>query len=180
MDTKCSKCGYESEENKSKKGLVFCNVCIKFAPSNPEQLDEYIEETISSPEILGPFRKFSSFVGKNQKKAMILKASQGNIQSRPAFGYILQENQLVPAQNSREVEEIFEEFLNTNLSLNKIAGKRGFSVNGLKKILFNFTYLGKIKFNGQIHEGKHNPIVSSTLFNHVQNKLEKLNIKNPN
>ena len=40
--------------------------------------------------------------------------------------------------------------------------------------------LGKIKFNGQVHEGNHKSLVSSTLFNHVQNKLENLKIKNPN
>ena len=180
MIKKCVKCGHESEENRLKNGLEFCSVCIKFAPTDLEELDKYVEETISSPESLNALRKFSTFAGNNQKKAMIVKASQGNLQTRPAFGFISQSNQLVPAPNSREVEEIFEEFLNSNLSLSQLSRKRGFSVNGLKKILFNFTYIGKIKFNGQIHEGKHQPIVSSTLFNHVQNKLEKLKIKNPN
>jgi hypothetical protein len=180
METKCSKCGHKSEENKLRNGLSFCSVCIKFAPSDPEKMDFYISEAIFPSSTLDPLRKFSSFANNNQKQAMIKKASQGNPQTRPAFGYIFQESQLVPAQNFKEVEEIFEEFLNTDLSLSKLAKKRGFSVNGFKKVLFNFTYLGKIKFNGQIHEGKHQPIVSSTLFNHVQNKLEKLKIKNPN
>ena len=97
--------------------------------------------------------------------------------ARPAFGYKLESGKLVPAQNFREVEEIFEEFLNTNISLTKLAKKHNFSVNGLKKILKNFTYIGKIKFNNQIHDGNHQPIISSTLFNHVQNKLERLAIK---
>lgn len=58
-----------------------------------------------------------------------------------------------------------------------LAKKHGLSVNGLKKVLKNFTYLGKIKFNNQVNEGTHKPIISSTLFNHVQNKLERLGIK---
>tara|TARA_Y100000310_G_C20494880_1_gene721051 strand:+ start:188 stop:730 length:543 start_codon:yes stop_codon:yes gene_type:complete len=180
MENKCLKCGHESGKNKLKNGVSFCSVCIRFAPSDPEQMDLYLSETIPSPENLEPLRKFSSFPGNKQKLAMIEKASQGNPQARPAFGYIFQEGQLMPAQNSREVEEIFEDFLNLDVSLSQLARKRGFSVNGLKKILFNFSYIGKIKFNGQIHEGKHQPIVSSTLFNHVQNKLEKMKIKNPN
>jgi len=59
----------------------------------------------------------------------------------------------------------------------KLAQKYKFSVNGLKKVLTNQTYLGKIKFDGQTYQGSHQCLVSSTLFNHVQNKLEKLGIK---
>ena len=77
----------------------------------------------------------------------------------------------------KEVEEIFEEFLNSEISLTQLAKKHQLSVNGLKKILTNFTYLGKVRFNDQIHEGNHQPILSSTLFNHVQNKIDRLGIK---
>ena len=113
----------------------------------------------------------------NQKKGMIKKASQGNLMARPAFGYKLLDGKLIPAENYKEIEEIFEEFLNENISLRQLAEKHKLSVNGLKKVLKNFTYIGKIKFNNQIHEGSHQPIVSSTLFNHVQNKIERLGIR---
>jgi site-specific DNA recombinase len=110
---------------------------------------------------------------------MIKKATGGNVMSRAPFGYKVENKQLVPALNSQEVEEIFEEFLNTTQNLTQLSKKHNFSVNGLKKILTNFTYIGKIKFNNQIHDGNHQPIISSTLFNHVQKKLENLKIKNP-
>jgi dTDP-4-amino-4,6-dideoxygalactose transaminase len=55
-----------------------------------------------------------------------------------------------------------------------LAKKHNFSVNGLKKILRNFTYIGKVKFDGQIHQGKHQAIISSMLFNKVQDKLDKI------
>ncbi|MCK9568337.1 recombinase family protein [Candidatus Pacearchaeota archaeon] len=113
----------------------------------------------------------------NQKNSMIKKATQGNIMSRVPFGYKIEKGKLIPAENYREIEEIFEEFLNNKISLHQLSEKHNLSVNGLKKILKNFTYLGKIKFNNQIHEGTHQSIVSSTLFNHVQNKLERLGIK---
>ena len=113
----------------------------------------------------------------NQKKGMIKKAINGNLMSRAPFGYKIEDGKLLPAENFKEVEEIFEEFLVEKISLRKISEKHKFSVNGLKKILKNFTYIGKIKFNNQIFEGRHQPLVSSTLFNHVQNKLEKLGIQ---
>ena len=112
----------------------------------------------------------------NQKQGMIKKAIKGNLMSRAPFGYNIEEGKLTPAENYKEIEEIFSEFLNEKISLRKLSEKHQLSVNGLKKILKNFTYIGKIKFNNQIFEGTHEPLVSSTLFNHVQNKLENLGI----
>jgi len=170
---KCEKCGYESEKNKQKFGLALCNVCHTFAPNNPEELDDYVKEKAETSS-LNVFRKYAENIGESQKKGMIQKAAKGNLMSRAPFGYTIENKKLVPAPNSREVEEIFEEFLKEKISLNKLAQKHNLSVNGLKKILTNFTYVGKIKFNHQIHDGNHQPIISSTLFNHVQNKLENL------
>lgn len=113
----------------------------------------------------------------NQKQGMMKKAIKGNLMSRSPFGYKIQEGKLIPAENYKEIEEIFEEFLHNDISLRQLAEKHGLSVNGLKKVLKNFTYIGKIKFNNQVFPGNHEPIISSTLFNHVQNKLEKLGVK---
>lgn len=117
--------------------------------------------------------------GEIQKKGMIKKSSEGRHMSRAPFGYEwdLRNKILIPAQNSREIEEIFEEFLQPDTNLSILASKHKLSLNGLKKILRNFAYVGKVKFDGQIHEGKHKPLVSTILFNHVQDKLEKLKIK---
>ena len=108
---------------------------------------------------------------------MVKKAVQGKVMSRAPFGYVIENKKLIPAQNYKEIEEIFEEFLSGNLSLRNLSEKHNLSVNGLKKILKNFTYIGKIKFDNEIYEAKHQQIISSSLFNHVQNKLEKLGIK---
>lgn len=176
METNCAKCGYLSKNNLEKFKIPICNICLRFAPNNEDLFKKYIEEKINS-ENLESFRKFSE-IGRPQKNGMIKKAKKGNLMSRAPFGYKIQNKKLILDENNyREVEKIFEDFLKTEISLNKLAKKYKFSINGLKKILRNFTYVGKIKFNGQIYEGTHKQIVSSTLFNHVQNKLEKLKIK---
>ena len=114
--------------------------------------------------------------GKKQKLGMIKKASSGAHVSRAPFGYELtRKGELIPEKHSKEVEEIFEEFLEPNTKLSHLAQKHNFSINGLKKVLKNFAYIGKVKFDGQIHQGNHKPIVSSILFNKVQEKLEKRN-----
>lgn len=175
MEQICVKCGHNEAPN-IKYNFQLCNICAKFSPSDEIEFKNYIKEKVPG-EILKTFRKFSHALGEPQKISMAKKASSGEIMSRPPFGYKFQDGKLVPAENFREVEEIFEEFLNSDISLTQLAAKHSFSVNGLKKILANFTYIGKVKFNGQIHSGNHQSIISSTLFNHVQNKLEKLGIR---
>ena len=113
----------------------------------------------------------------NHKEGMAKKAGKGGIVARPPFGYKVVEGKLVKAENSKVVENIFLDFQNNEVSLNRLGKKYGFSVNGLKKILRNFSYLGKVKFAGAVHNGTHEPIISSTIFNHVQDKLERLGIK---
>jgi hypothetical protein len=176
MVDQCSKCSHESEDNLKKFGLPLCKVCVKFAPNEPEQLDEFVQEKVQS-SALDSFRKYAKTKNELLKQGMIKKAAEGKAMSRPPFGYKYKSGKLIPTQNHREVEEIFETFLNNKISLRKLAEQHSFSVNGLKKILRNFTYIGKIKFNGQIHDSEHQPIVSSTLFNHVQNKMDQLKIK---
>ncbi len=173
---KCVKCNYESDKNRKKKEVFLCNICYTFSPDTDEDFKQYINEKLNH-ESLETFRKYNILPGEKQKKAMIKKAIKGNLMSRAPFGYKIVEGKLVPDSNYKEVEEIFEEFLHNNLSLRHIAGKHKLSVNGLKKILRNFTYIGKVNFNNEIYEGMHKPLVSITLFNHVQNKLEKLGVK---
>ncbi len=173
---KCIKCGYDSEENTKKFGVSLCTVCIKFAPNDESSFKKYISEKADG-DYLEPFRRYSKPSSNHKKEAMAKKAIHGNIMSRAPFGYEISEGKLIPAQNFKEIEEIFEEFLNNNISLSALSEKHKLSVNGLKKILKNFTYIGKIKFNNHIYEGSHQPLISTTLFNHVQNKIEKLGIK---
>ncbi len=172
----CVKCGYSSENNSLKFQNFLCDICNCFAPDEKSDFDKYILEKVSQ-ESLQSFRNFFKPKGLLQKQGMVQKASKGEIMSRAPFGYKIVDKKLVPAQNYDEVREIFEEFSNSKISLRELSAKHKLSVNGLKKVLRNFAYIGKIKFNGQIHSSSHTPIISSTLFNHVQNKLERLGIK---
>ncbi len=145
-------------------------------------LQDKIETTSASGKlmfhIISAFAEFERNVTSERTKfSMDKKARDGNVVTRAPFGYKLEDKQLIASKDSYLVSEIFQDFLNQKISLTQLAKKYGFSVNGLKKILKNQTYLGKIKFDGQIHQGHHQTLISSTLFNHVQNKFERLGIK---
>ena len=136
------------------------------------ELEKFKQE---NKELREELKKLKEQRGQNQKLGMIKKASLGKVMSKPAFGYKIIDGKLVKDEEKAiKVQNLFQDFLYNKISLNKLANKYGFSVNGIKKILSNFTYLGKIKFDNQIHDGEHESIISSTDFNHVQDKLDRV------
>ncbi len=144
-------------------------------------LQDKIETTSASGKlmfhIISAFAEFERNVtGERTKFSLDKRAREGYHVTRAPFGYKLEEKKLIPKQDSYLVQEVFQDFLNKDISLTKLSKKYGFSVNGLKKILTNQTYLGKVKFDKQTHQGIHQSLISSTLFNHVQNKLEEKGI----
>jgi hypothetical protein len=166
---KCDKCGYESEDNKEIKGIYLCSICSKFAPED-EKLSSYLQEKLDWKN-LESFRKYEN----KNLSGMKNKAREGKIMNRAPFGYKIINKELIPDEEKKLIaEEIFRDFLEKDMNLNQLAKKFKFSLNGIKKILKNFTYIGKIKFKGQITQGRHPQIISSELFNKVQNKLENL------
>lgn len=173
----CYKCGFPDAQSE-KFGTKLCSFCYSFAPEKIKEFQIYKEEKVSSG-LIDTYRRNFSPKGEKQKKGMSEKASLGKIMSRAPFGYVLTKGKLMlDKEKSLEVREIFEEFLSEEKpKLNHLAEKHHLSINGLKKILKNFSYLGKVKFNHQIHQGEHQAIISSTVFNHTQDKLRNLGIK---
>lgn len=175
---KCKKCNYYSPlgsglEVNTRFNCVLCSVCNTFAPQELAKFNQYVNEKIGWQE-LDTFRKFGTNRGSHlpHKNGMIFKAKEGMLMARPAFGYDVVDGKLIiNSENSEVVREIFNLFLE-GLSLNQISKRYNISVNGIKKILKNFTYIGKIKFNSQIHQGNHQSIISPELFNKVQLRFD--------
>ena len=55
----------------------------------------------------------------------------------------------------------------------KTTGKKPFHKNRIKRMLTNPFYYGHFRYLGEIHEGKHTPIISKQLFDDVQTVLER-------
>jgi 5-methylcytosine-specific restriction endonuclease McrA len=184
---KCQKCGFfgmsdelelyyiNSENNLDKNNsfITLCPICYRYAPKDAEEFKIYLSEKING-EILNTFRKHQKSLLKISKKGMSNKFKEGNPMTRSPLGYKYENKQLIPGEHSYIVNEIYNEFLHNNISLTQLAKKYSLSVNGLKKVLSNYTYLGKVKFGGEIIQGKHQPLISSTLFNQVQEKLKSI------
>ncbi len=166
----CEKCSYIDKKEVTKNGKPLCTICNFFSPENQEDFNSYLAEKIDW-KILETFRKYHQTIGQKQKEGMIVKAKQGKTMTRPALGYMLVEGKLVSNEAASKVHSLFKTYSEGAISLNQLSKQSGLSVNGLKKILKNRTYLGEIKFDGQLHKGTHQPIISQELFYAVQRRL---------
>lgn len=186
-NSKCQKCGFsgiteelevhhmtlrvDGGEHNVDNLMTLCSICHYYAPDSEKDFKEYLDQKIDGT-ILDTFRKSQKSISKRSKKGMLKRFNQGNVITRAPFGYKIENKQLIHHEDSYKVQEIYQEFLNNNISLTQLAKKHNLSVNGLKKILTNYAYLGKTKFDGKIIDGKHKPLISHTLFNQVQEKLK--------
>ena len=166
----CEKCGYQDKSEKEVNGKKLCSICFKFAPGDKNKINQYIDDKIDW-KILDTFRKFGCSTNNNLKRGMEQSAKQGKLVTRPPLGYDVVDGKLLPNEKSSKIHSLFTVFLNKDYSLNSLAKNYALSLNGLKKILSNRTYLGEIKFNKQIHPGNHQAIISPEIFYAVQRKL---------
>jgi site-specific DNA recombinase len=142
-------------------------------------LQDKIETTSASGklmfQIIGAFAEFErNMIGDRTKFGMERKAQEGGFITKAPRGYKLLNKQLILGDKHEEINNIFEEFTKTDVSLTQLAKKYKMTTSGIKKLLKNMTYIGKVKFAGQISNGQHDPIISFGLFNKAQEKLEKI------
>jgi len=140
-------------------------------------LQDKIETTSASGKlmfhIISAFAEFErNIIGDRTKFGMERKAKEGGFITKAPKGYNLVNKKLViNDQEAEQVRKIFEEFLNSDISLTQLAKKHSMTTSGIKKLLKNTTYRGKVKFAGQESKGQHKPLIEEELFKSVQEKL---------
>lgn len=172
----CDKCGYQDKKEGEKFNAKLCKICLMFAPEKDSDFQNYLSEKLDWKS-LETFRKYSQSTGSRQKSGMNEKAKQGKIMTRVALGYSLVNESLSPNEHASKVHSVFRTFLNQNYSLNSMAKHYSLSVNGLKKILKNRTYLGEVKFAGNLYKSNHPAIINPEIFYAVQRKLAEISKK---
>jgi len=167
----CKKCGYIDEKEITIFGSTLCKICATFAPDKIHDFQNYISEKIDWKKI-DTFRKYKQYPGKKQKQGMEKMANVGQLVTRAPLGYDVVNGNLFPNEDAVRVHSLYRTFLNRKYSLNSLSKNFSLSVNGLKKVLTNRTYLGEIKFDGKIYKGNHQNLISPEIFYAVQRKLK--------
>jgi hypothetical protein len=170
----CKKCGYR-DKSREKLSIhldqTLCNICKTFAPENENEFQTYLNDKVDWRP-LQAFRKYHKSLPLRTTEGMKTRSEEGKHISRAPFGYNIVNSELIPdEQTKNSVHQIYKAYLN-NTSLNQIAKTHGITVNGIKKILKNHAYVGKVKFAGIINQGNHQPILDYKLFNDVQKKFD--------
>src|SRR6266404_8278806 len=124
------------------------------------------------------------------KKGMLEKAEQGQYPSKAPLGY--KNNTLthvidVDPETAPLVQELFRLYATQRYSLKQLAALaydrgigyrksgRPFTPGSLEKILKNPLYYGYFRWDGQLHPGIHEPLISRELFEQVQAAFHRLN-----
>ena len=128
----CKKCNYTEKSQTKIFGSYLCKICATFAPSNPKDFQNYINERIDW-KILDTFRIHGHTPGTKQKQGMQKMAQIGRLQTRPPLGYDVINGNLTPNEDAVRVHSLYKTFLARNYSLNSLAKNFSLSINGLKK-----------------------------------------------
>lgn len=186
--------------------IVYKSLLKKECEINVISITEHLDPDDKMSIILEAFLEamaeyYSINLSEEVKKGQLEKHSQGGLQTKPSFGYNVEDNKLViNKEEAKIVKLIFESYAIDNISMMEIAKKvnslgihtkRGnkFENRTIYYILNNPVYIGKLKYtpgrkntynfddpNTILVDGKHSPIVDNNLWDLTQLKLSKNNI----
>ena len=127
-------------------------------------------------------------LSENVKKGQKEKLAQGWIPTKPPLGYKTvgetgHKIHIVDEGASRLVIKMFELYASGDYSIKKLAntmyeeGMRSpqgnkLAISRTHSLLRDPFYMGKIRWNGEIYQGKHQPLISKELFDKVQAMLK--------
>lgn len=186
--------------------IVYKSLLKKECGINVISITEHLDPDDKMSIILEAFLEamaeyYSINLSEEVKKGQIEKHSQGGLQTRPSFGYNVENNKLtINEDEAKIVKLIFEKYALENesmMSIAKIVNSLGITTKNGNKfenrtiyyILNNPVYIGKLKYtpgrrntynfddpNTILVDGKHSPIIDNNLWDLTQLKLSKNNI----
>jgi len=159
------------------KDLIDILEYLKEKEVNFTSVTEQIDTTSAMGEaffhMIGVFAQLErGMVKERVELAFGKKIESGEYLNRAPLGYIYKNRKLtINTEESSKVKEIFNMRAN-GVHYKEISDKFSIPVSTLYEILRNQTYIGKIKYKGQLYKGNHPAIIDEDLFNKVNN-IEK-------
>lgn len=154
--------------------ITLCSICHHYAPDSEERFKIYLSEKVDW-KLLETFRKSQRSISQKTKLGMEKNLSEGKVITRAPLGYkIINKQLIVDPEKEEQLKSIFQEFAETQISLTQLGKKHGLTTSGIKKLLMNTSYLGKVKFADHESEGTHPALINKQLFEQVQNKISNL------
>ena len=137
--------------------------------------------------MFGQSKYYVDNLSENAKRGLRAKVRNGDFPSQAPFGYLNDTRIKTIVLDKRYaplVKQIFELYARGDKTMADIAdflrengaitsGGKLFKDDKVKSILQNPFYYGHFRYNGELHEGRHTPIVSKSLWDKVQAVIEQ-------
>ncbi|MBP6856776.1 MAG: recombinase family protein [Candidatus Pacebacteria bacterium] len=119
-------------------------------------------------------------LSENIKRGHRNKVKDGIWPQMAPLGYVNKNRKIVPDENIAPlIKKTFEAYSSGSFTLRQLRDKfnglglkrksgKELAVSNYQKLLKNPIYTGLMLYNGEIHEGKHEPIITKKLFDSVQ------------
>jgi len=119
-------------------------------------------------------------LSENIKRGHRNKVKDGIWPQMAPLGYVNKNRKIVPDENIAPlIKKTFEAYSSGSFTLRQLRDKfnelglkrksgKKLAVSNYQKLLKNPIYTGLMLYNGEIHEGKHEPIITKKLFDSVQ------------
>ncbi|MCE7898349.1 recombinase family protein [Candidatus Microgenomates bacterium CPR3] len=135
----------------------------------------------------GQSKYYVDSLAENTKRGLRQKVRRGEYPSRAPFGYLNDSRTKtihVHKKNSVILKQIFSTYAKGESRLEDIANylaecriksrnSKRLHVSRITFLLRNPFYYGFFKYNGELYQGKHQPLISKQLFDQVQEQLDR-------
>ena len=132
--------------------------------------------------MFGQSKYYVDNLSENTKRGLRARVRNGDFPSQAPFGYLNDTRTktiVLDKRYSPLVKELFERYARGDRTMEQLAyflqengaitkGGKPFKDDKVKSILQNPFYYGHFLYKGEIHEGRHTPIISKALYDKVQ------------
>lgn len=151
-------------------GRLVLNVLLSFAQFEREMISERIRDKVAASRRRGKWSGGMPLLVYTVENAKLVVDDIEADRVRQIFSLYIEHRSLLPV-----VKELKARGWTTKQWVTKKGDHRGgrtFTKNAVYKLLTNVTYIGKIRYKDETHEGEHDGIVPLDLFRRVQNQLK--------
>ena len=152
-------------------GRLVLNVLLSFAQFEREMISERIRDKVAASRRRGKWSGGMPLLGYTVENTKLIVDEVEADRVRQIFSLYVEHRSLLPV-----VKELRQRGWTTKQWVTKKGDHRGgraFTKNAVYKLLTNVTYIGKIRYKDETHEGEHDGIVPArSCFSRVQNQLK--------
>ena len=136
--------------------------------------------------MFGQSKYYVDNLSENTKRGLRARVRNGDFPSQAPFGYLNDSRTKTIVADKRYaplVKELFSRYARGDQTMEQLAyflqengaitkGGKTFKDDKIKSILQNPFYYGHFLYKGELHEGRHAPIISKTLYDKVQQVID--------